>query len=444
VQLNEASQLAVDGFLDHLSTRYSASEETCAFRSLNLNNCGLTGYGAGRMFQAMTGLHGIDFRMSGNPLEFGIDRLIQAIGLCWRGNYDLHMDMVEFRDESNYIRLIRALTVSKHIRFLSLVGTAPTPTEEATCSSETCDALEHFFASNKSIRFLDMSGYHGKLDEGQLGNGVGRSLKGLARNKTLTHFRMRNQNLHEDMGILGAALCENSAIRLLDCGDNNLNLTSLRYMVKSLEKNTSVVEFPLPPEERGQILERCLRDLPPARAKKKGATGAMAESQRDMLRNEIEKSFAELQAYLDRNRTAIEVQTGQVMDLGESAELGKGWPSLELKLPEGATPTDAAQAAGVLERSTVRSCSVPPEVVMQTYHVLQDDDLLHSPASAGSPGSKMPTTPEFEDTYSSSSAGEGGVGARIDVGGFSDDLRGKLRLSSSESEFGVGGVSYVH
>ncbi len=390
--MNEASQRAFDSYLVELSQRGGS------LSALVLNNCSVTGYGAGRIFSAMAGLHNVRLYLNGNPLEQGIEHLIQSIGLCWRGSFSLHLDMIEFRDESNYIGLVKALAVNKHIKHLSLVGTAPTPTDAATCSDQMWEALEHFLVTNQAVRLVDLSGYSGKLDEGQLGRGVGRALGGLARNRTVTHLRMRSQHLHENICTLGAALCENSTFRFLDCEDNDLILSSLRYLVKSVEKNKAMFDMPLGREEQERILARCLRDVPqPARSKKKGAAEAAAEAQKAMLRSEIEKGVAELRAYLARNRAALEAETGYVVDFDDSDEAG-GWPSLDLKMPDGATPTDAIQAAAQ-ERVTVRSSSASADTSAQTsYRVSQDDDILiDSPESATTPSSELPVTPELDE-----------------------------------------------
>jgi len=402
-KLNDASQRALERYLLRLSAVSQASEEGagpgCALRRLVLNNCGITGYAGARIFGAMTGLN-VHLHLGSNPLETGIDHFADAIGLCWKGTFGLHLDMVEFRDEANFVRLVKALTFSNYIRFLSLVGTAPTPTEEALCSPQMCAALENFFAANRSLRFLDLSGFSGRLDEGQLGKGFGRSLCGLAHNKTLTHLRLRNQNLHDDVGSLRFAIGRNSTLRSLDCQDNNLNLTSFRYLAQSLAQNGSIVDFPVEHTEQERILARCLLDVPTLRRKKGAAPVGVPQEQVVMLRNDIENSVSELQSYVKRNRTAAENRTGYILNFEDAAEAGgnPGWPSLDLRLADGSTPTDAAQAANQ-ERCTVRSSSVPPVVPpLYPYRVPQNDDnAINGTSRSTSPASADLTTPEREE-----------------------------------------------
>jgi hypothetical protein len=227
---------------------------------LAFNHCRITGAQAATLFDAIGEHDGIHLCLSGNPIEDGIEHLAAAIRQH-KGPAGLDMEMIEFKDENKYISLIQALTETKRLLRLSLAGTAPSPPSHGRCSQELVSKLHDFFARNVSIRYLDLSGFCGKLDDSQLGRGFGRSLSGLAHNKTITHLRIRNQNLHEDVGMLGQALAKNNTLRMVDCSGNNLNLTSLRFLVDSLRTNTSIIEFPLPSEERRAIWKTILRGL---------------------------------------------------------------------------------------------------------------------------------------------------------------------------------------
>jgi hypothetical protein len=176
--------------------------------------------------------------------------------------------MIEFRSEPAYLTLLTALTTTRHLTLLSLAGTAPAPTPclsphsgGSTCSPALLAALQTLLADSPSLQYLDLSGFSGKLDDGQLPAGFGRALAGLAHNATLTHLRIRNQNLHDEAGTLGRVLARNATLRVVDCRDNNFNLTSLGFLVDSLERNTGVVEFPLPGEEREAIWKNVLKGL---------------------------------------------------------------------------------------------------------------------------------------------------------------------------------------
>ena len=115
-----------------------------------------------------------------------------------------------------------------------------------------------------------------------------------------------------------------------------------------------------------------------------------------MLQNEIKQRVEELQSYVRRNQKALESQTGHILNFEDADEVAgsPGWPSLDLKVADGTTPTDAAQAA-MQQRSTVRSSSVPPETAPRSpYHMQQGDDAHGASTSSGSGGL---TTPEFEN-----------------------------------------------
>ena len=270
--------------------------------------------------------------LSENPLEDGIEYLAHSIQHS-RGPSGLHMDMVEFREERNYALLLKAFTVTRHISLLSLVGTAPTPSPNIPCSETTLQVLRDFFAENSSISFLDLSGYSGKLDEGQLAKGLGRSCQGLAQNQTLTHLWIRNQNLHDDAGVLGSVLRQNRTLVMFDCQDNGLNLTSLQFLIQSLKHNHTLLDFPVSTAERDRIWSRVVGELQhpqhqqqqqqqqllqSLQKQKKKKTLTLSKSTKNRLAEQeagikqvLDQSLAELEEYLDRNRQASEHQPPQ-------------------------------------------------------------------------------------------------------------------------------------
>jgi len=250
-KLNSASLRVLEQFLHFRGDRLD-NKQPFNFRKLSLNNCGITGRQAAGLFNAVGVDHGLDMSLSGNPLEEGIEDLAGAI-LQNTLPARLTMDMVEFREEANYCLLIRVLTDTKHLRHLSLVGTVPVPSMRGTCSSEIVRVLENFLVHNTSLRSLDLSGYCGRLDDGQLAKGFARALLGLVRNRTLRSFKVRNQNLHDDAGILGQVVAGNRGLVSFDCQDNGLNLSTLKFLVSSLKENKKIVDFPFDEAERAAI-----------------------------------------------------------------------------------------------------------------------------------------------------------------------------------------------
>ncbi|KAL2156487.1 hypothetical protein VTH82DRAFT_1232 [Thermothelomyces myriococcoides] len=277
--------------------------------------------------------------LNGNPIEYGIEDITAALSAN-QGPTGLYMEMIEFKEEAHYLDLLKAFTVTRHLTLLSLAGTAPSPSSPGPCSDELVATLHDLLAHNTSIQFLDLSGFSGKLDDGQLPLGAGRALAGLAANTTLTHLRIRNQNLHDEAGLLGRALAENTTLRALDCRGNNFNLTSLRFLVDSIAgaDRSALVEFPLPAEERAAIWRNVLRglqrtpsNLPPPAVGTASATGtanAGSNAIRDLLREEeallrdvLEGLFATLEKKLKENRARL---LGDAVRLGRDNHRGDG------------------------------------------------------------------------------------------------------------------------
>lgn len=315
------------------SRNKSPVNPACTIRKIALDNCSINGREAARLIRALGKHTNAHLHISGNPLEDGIEDLCRAISST-PGPAGLHMDMIEFRDEASFVALMKALSVNRNISFLSLAGTAPIPPADAPCGAEVCDALEGFFTKNSSVRFLDLSGYSGKLDEGQLGKGFARALRGLSSNTTLTHLRIRNQNLHDDVGTLGSVIRQNSTLRMVDCQDNSWNLTSIQFLAKSLKLNRSVVEFPFGQREYDRVWRRVAADVRRQSSISRAATAAH-NGQEGALRGALDKQVQELKDTVQRNRLALELNSPFVIDHEDSSQAGggKGWPSLELKIP---------------------------------------------------------------------------------------------------------------
>ncbi|KUI59824.1 NACHT, LRR and PYD domains-containing protein 12 [Cytospora mali] len=344
-KVNDATLYALESFLSqkplplepHDQSQPDSRKQTPAnpasrLRKIALNNCGINGREAARLVRTLGHHTSAHLHISGNPLEDGIDDLCRAISMT-PGPVGLHMDMVEFRDETNFVALMKALMANKNISFLSMAGTAPTPSANAPCPPEVCEALEEFFANNKSVRYLDLSGYSGKLDEGQLGKGSARSLRGLASNDTLTHLRIRNQDLHEDVGTLGEVIRQNSKLRMVDCRDNNWNLTSVQFLAKSLKLNKTIIEFPFEQTEYDRVWKRVVTDVRRQNISKTAM--ATQREQENVLRDALQKQVQALKDTVQRNRLALELNSPFAIGFDDSPDTcgETGWPSLELKMP---------------------------------------------------------------------------------------------------------------
>ncbi|KAH6850100.1 hypothetical protein B0I37DRAFT_413526 [Chaetomium sp. MPI-CAGE-AT-0009] len=323
-KLDEATTHDLERFLQYRSWRLDQGQPL-RFHKLVLNHCRITGTQAARLFHAIGENRGMHLCLNGNPIEDGIDDLAAAIA-AHKGPAALYLEMIEFKHEANYLTLLKALTTTHHLALLSLAGTAPSPEAPGPCSDQLTSTLHNLLAQNTSLRCLDLSGFSGKLDDGQLPLGAGRALAGLATNTSLTHLRVRNQNLHDDAGVLGRALTTNTTLRSLDCRGNGLNLTSLRFVVDSLAVNRSVIDFPCPDDERAAVWRTVLRGLqrtPSTAALAAPAPGTVSAANpspvavKDVMREEevllrgvLEGLFAKLEARLEENRVRAGVVVG--------------------------------------------------------------------------------------------------------------------------------------
>lgn len=398
-KINDATLNALERFLvqksltldTHQSGHFDPQGETLTpsstFRKLALNNCGINGREAARLARALAHHPMAHLHLNGNPLEDGIDDLCRALALT-PGPAGLHMDMVEFRHETNFVSLIKALTANRHIAFLSMAGTAPTPMADGPCGPEVCEALEAFFEGNTSVRFLDLSGYSGKLDDGQLAKGFARSLRGLTSNQTLTHLRIRNQNLHDDVGTLGVVIRQNSTLRMLDCQDNSWNLTSVQFLSKSLKLNKSIVEFPFPQTEHERVWRRVATDI--RRQSVVGKVPVTTQNAQDgVLRAALQRQVQELRATVQRNREALETGVPLAVDFEEAGQMTggeNGWPSLELRIPNYGSGVKTSAKSGsrltpIHRRSALR-IQQPTSSPERMLDLQLDADLMITPVDA--------------------------------------------------------------
>lgn len=215
--------------------KYLATSQSQNLRIVRLNSCGLTGSHVASLFRSMNQRRELELHINSNRLDEGMNEFCEALGAN-TGPWCLFMQMIDFHREESYVKLLRALALNTTIECLSLAGSS-TP----DAASETaCQAVFDFFVKNTSVRFLDMSGYDSKLDEGRLGRGFSRALGGLRHNKHIEHLRVRSQMLNINIGELADAVAENITLQTLDCESNDFNLSNFWHLIKHLESNTSI------------------------------------------------------------------------------------------------------------------------------------------------------------------------------------------------------------
>lgn len=400
--MNDATIIDLEEYLLHGSPQQNPNgSATWPLRRLALNNCGITGKQAAKLFNAIGEDRDFDLSLNGNPLEEGIEYLAHSIRHN-RGPRELHMDMVEFRDEANFCILIKALTGTRHMTYLSLVGTGPTPPAGEPLQEETCEALEKFFAYNTSIRFLNYSGYKGKLDEGQMAPGFGHSLRGLADNDTLTHLWIRNQNLHDDIGTLGTVLRKNRSLQVLDCQNNGFNMTTLQFLTESVKENYTLTHCPFTMDESekiwGAIRDKIRGPRTGLDAKRPG--DSMMIAREAMLKEHYEALLAELGHYLERNRRLQQ----------EEAAIRASGPITEQRheeVPEGAwmarsvgsssdediNESDLTPKPRKVRRQTIRSSGIAINTSLATPYQVLPEEGMESPTETIGPASGMSVSP---------------------------------------------------
>lgn len=356
-----------------------------------MEHCGLSGAAVAKFCTDIGDSADMTLSISGNLLDEGLDELCDAIRRG-RAPSGLIMEMVTFRHENGFVNLIESLTANKSISLLSLAGTSTLEIPDEPCCERLIQALHSFFAYNDTIQYLDLSGYSGKLEDGQFAKGFARSLSGLLNNKTITHLKIRNQALNsDDIALLGRVLAENDALRVVDCQDNGSTLTGISFLVSSIQANDRIVDCPFSPEERQRIFKHIADDMRrnsyggmAKSTKKKPATGKAETETQAILGDTLTATFRELDACLKRNRAALRKASGQLLDFDSSSssleEMRRTW-----LMVAGADRAGQAGAGGVASngkyrpRATVRSSQLALEPCSPAlFHVVQGDGTAMS------------------------------------------------------------------
>lgn len=385
--------------------------------------------------------------VNANRLDEGIDDLCGAIS-CGYGPWGLFMQMVEFNQEISYVKLLRALTVNKTVECLSLAGSA---TPDAA-SNTACQAVAEFFSKNETVRFLDISGYDAKLDEGRLGREFSKALSGIRTNTRIEHLRIRSQMLNINIGDLAEAISGNKTLHTLDCESNDFNLSNFRHLVKHLEDNTTIRYFsafseqelarsvrksvdvvgPAPPTRRHSVISRFRHD-------RTQSTGDAPLVQQ--LKDEWDNAAAALERILERNQKAHSDSLG-LEDEGESQAFVNGrdgesvfsaaFGGLALREYESRRAKGSqGPSSSILEPRSVPGLEGAPVTTELQFYSTVSGEIAISPTTDGaSSGSGMPTPPELE----SPTEKEMRLGVSQDADTYADDFRGYNYVFADELE----------
>ncbi|KYK57827.1 leucine rich repeat protein [Drechmeria coniospora] len=296
-----------DATVDDLAA-YLAMGNSRDLQVVRLDSCGLNGRHIARLFRAMGQARRLTMHLNGNGVDEGIDDLCEAIS-CSYGPWGLFLQMVEFASEANYVKLWRALTANMAIQCLSLAGTS---TPDAA-SSTACQAVSGFFEKNDTVRFLDISGYDSKLDEGRLGREFSNALGGIRHNTRIEHLRVRSQMLNINVGDLAEAISGNTTLHTLDCEANDFNLSNFRHIIKHLETNTTIRSFSaFSDAELSDTIRKSVRSTGRASPTRRSSVisrfrtdrtqNAPAPSLVHKLKGEWDAAAADLELVLERNQ----------------------------------------------------------------------------------------------------------------------------------------------
>ncbi|KAI1755387.1 RNI-like protein [Xylaria castorea] len=233
--------------------KYLEFDESNELRRLSLNNCALNGELVTGIFCRIGTGRDIHLYLNGNPLEAGSTDWIDLI----HGNEaptKLHLDMIQFQNESNFNNLLTALSHNKTIKYLSMVGTGPPD----RVTSKTSELLSNFFKTNDTLEFLDLSGYSGKLEDGQLGWGLSGALSGLKDNTSLRQLRLRNHDMGaaEDLTELCRILVSNKGLAMFDIQHNNFDHHQFGKLVQALSYNHQLISFPISQADRDYAISK--------------------------------------------------------------------------------------------------------------------------------------------------------------------------------------------
>ncbi len=234
--LNAASIDAVATYLAHPQSR--------TLHELYFDHAYLTGSDVATLLHSLS--HGsgeprdLHLDISHNLFFKGLEKVTKAIA---DGLTPTHLSMraIEYKEESQFRKMLAAVTANKTIRYLDMSQTAL----PGDAGDETCRALATMLAENDTLLELDISGEDSRLASSKFGAGINDALLGLKHNRVLQSFRIEKQKL----GIQGAStladvLKDNKTLRELHCDHNDIPLQGLTDLVNSLIENTTLIYLP--------------------------------------------------------------------------------------------------------------------------------------------------------------------------------------------------------
>ncbi|KYG48454.1 hypothetical protein M433DRAFT_141001 [Acidomyces richmondensis BFW] len=280
--------------IDAIAT-YLAHPQSASLHELYIDNAFLSGGDVATVFHSLSchsdQVRDLHLDISQNILYKGLEEVAQAITDGLTPSH-LTMRAIEWREESQFRKMLTALTANKTIRYLDMSQTAL----PGDASEDTCRALERLLAQNDTLLELDISGEDSRLASSRFGSGINQALTGLKRNKTMQYFRIEKQRLGlQGASTLAEVIRENKTLRELHCGNNEIPLHGLTDLVNSLIENTTLIYLPTMEDGRAAAFRAAEMTM------KVSFTVQDIQTTHRLLTEQWDRQVYRLQQYLHRN-----------------------------------------------------------------------------------------------------------------------------------------------
>lgn len=246
--------------IDAIAT-YLAHPQSNTLHELYVDNSYLSGNDVAILLHSLAaGSHGpraLHLDISQSHLSKGLDQFTKAL-LGGKAPSHLSMRAIEWREETQFRKVIAALTVNKSISYLDMSHTSL----PGDASTETCRAFERLLAENQTIVELNLSGEDSRLATSKFGSGINTALVGLKTNTTLVSFRIEGQKLGlQGANTLAEVVKENKTLRELFCDNNEIPLQGLTDLVNALIGNTTLIYLPTMDDGRAAAFRAAERTM---------------------------------------------------------------------------------------------------------------------------------------------------------------------------------------
>ena len=221
--------------------QYLIDDHSDYLRRLEINRCGLTGGQAATLLNAMDrgagNARNLYLNLSENYLEQQHDLLVDAVGRSCTP-YNLSMQMLEYKSEENFQKLLEAFTRNDSTAILDISKTAL----QNDAGDVTCELLRQMFERNHTIEELNICGEHSHLEAANYGSGINKGLLGIMWNTSLRILRVEYQKLGlQGASTLASVLGVNRTLQQLHVENNEINLQAFTVLVNALKDNTTIL-----------------------------------------------------------------------------------------------------------------------------------------------------------------------------------------------------------